>query len=75
MLFLSCVETLPLAQHVSTAEVYDNKTETLPKSHSHFLHPCLVSSIPNLYQMNAIAFFKVKSEQEISLPLSELSTK
>lgn len=75
MLFLSCVEALPLAEHVSTVEVYGNKTETLPKSHSYFLLPCLVSPIPNQYQINALAFFKVKSEQEISLPLSELSTK
>lgn len=75
MLFLSCVEALPLAEHVSTVEVYENKTETLPKSHSHLLFPCLVPPIPNQYQINAIAFFKVKYEQEISLPLSELSKK
>lgn len=28
MLFLPCVEALPLAEHVSTVEVYGNKTET-----------------------------------------------
>lgn len=75
MLCLSCVEALPLAEHVSTAVVYGNKIKTLPQSHSHLLLPCLLVSILNQYQINAIAFFKVKSEQEISLPLSELSTK
>lgn len=74
MLFASCVEALPLVEHISTVEVYGNKK--LYQSHIFTFSSSLFSTLfPNWCQINAIAFFKVKSEQEISLPLSELSAK
>lgn len=73
MFFASCVEALPLVDDPWLWRYMQTKNSS--KVTFTFSSSLFSTLIPNWYQINTIAFFKVKSEQEISLPLSELSAK